>query len=238
MQGYLELLGEIDTLSPDMRRSFVNNARRACDELVLLQANIMDASRIALDTATLKCSSIQLQQTCSGIVDLFEPMILQQRRHIAVNIDPTLTIWAEETRLKQILRNLLANALRYSPPTTPIHLTAQLERESGLVRVCVIDHGPGIPPDQQEAIFDKFVRLERDLHGVIRGSGLGLYITRQLVEAMHGTISVESSGINGEGATFSFTIPFSEPSKADKTESPQDEAPPNHIPSVAEEVQP
>ena len=75
----------------------------------------------------------------------------------------------------------------------------------------VIDHGWGVPPAKQEAIFERFVRLERDMHGTNHGSGLGLAITLQLVEAMHGSISVESSGINGEGSTFSFTLPVSSP---------------------------
>jgi signal transduction histidine kinase len=85
--------------------------------------------------------------------------------------------------------------------------------ESGqrLVRMHVIDHGSGIPPDKHEAIFEKFVRLDRDMHSIVRGSGLGLFITRQLVEAMKGTITVESSGVKGEGSTFSITLPMSQP---------------------------
>jgi signal transduction histidine kinase len=79
-----------------------------------------------------------------------------------------------------------------------------------MVRIKVIDRGFGVPPDKQEAIFERFVRLERDMHGTVRGSGLGLAITRQLVEAMHGTIALESSGVKGEGSTFSFTLPTGE----------------------------
>lgn len=208
MQGYLELLGEMEDLSPEMRRSFLNNARRACDELVLLQANIMDASRIEFDAATLRRTSIPLKETCMSVVDLFEPLILQQQRPVEVDIPSTVRVLADETRLKQVLRNLIANALRYSPSQTPICITSRAEQEQGMVRVNVTDRGPGIPLDKHEAIFDKFVRLERDMHGTIRGSGLGLFITRQLVEAMKGSISVESSGIDGEGATFSFTLPI------------------------------
>ena len=77
-----------------------------------------------------------------------------------------------------------------------------------MVRIQVTDHGSGIPADKHEAIFERFVRLERDMHGTNRGSGLGLAITRQLVEAMHGNIRVESSGISGEGSTFTFTLPL------------------------------
>ncbi len=208
MQGYLELLGEMEDLSPEMRRSFLNNARRACDELALLQANIMDASRIEFDAATLRCTSIPLKETCMSVVDLFEPLILQQQRQVEVDIPSGVRVLADETRLKQILRNLIANALRYSPPQTPICITSKVELEQGTVRIHVTDHGPGIPLDKHEAIFDKFVRLERDMHGTVRGSGLGLFITQQLVEAMKGSISVESSGIDGEGATFSFTLPI------------------------------
>jgi signal transduction histidine kinase len=143
-----------------------------------------------------------------SVVDLFEPLILQQQRQVEVDISSNIRVLADETRLKQVLRNLTANALRYSPPQTPICITSRVEQEQGMVRINVIDHGPGIPLDKQEAVFDKFVRLERDMHGAVRGSGLGLFITRQLVEAMKGSISVESSGIAGEGATFSFTLPI------------------------------
>jgi glutamate:GABA antiporter len=207
MQGYLELLREMDDASPDTRRSFLDKACRACDELVLLQANIMDASRLEVDTATLHFASLALRDICTAVIDLFEPWILQQQRSIEVDIAPSMLVWADEMRLKQVLHNLMANALRYSPPHTSIRVTAAGEQQAGMVRVSVIDRGLGIPADKQEVIFDKFVRLDRDIYGTVRGSGLGLFITRQLVEAMGGTITVESSGIQGEGSTFSFTLP-------------------------------
>jgi signal transduction histidine kinase len=207
MLGYLELLREMEDASPAMRRSFLDKAIRACDELVLLQANINDASRIEVDAATLHCASLALRNICTAVIDLFEPLLLQQQRTIEVDIAPDMLVRADELRLKQVLHNLMANALRYSPPHTPIRVTAILEQQAGLVRVSVIDRGLGIPADKQEAIFDKYVRLDRDLYGTVRGSGLGLFITRQLVEAMGGTITVESSGIEGEGSTFSCTLP-------------------------------
>ena len=207
MQGYLELLREMEDVSPDQRRTFVNKACRACDELVLIQSNIMDAARLEVDAATLHNTSIALRDICTSVVDLFEPWILQQQRSFEVDIAPDMLVWADEMRLRQVLHNLLSNALRYSPPHTPIGVTATREQEAGLVRVSVMDHGLGIPADKQEAIFDRFVRLDRDRYGTVRGSGLGLFITRQLVEAMGGTINVQSSGIEGEGSTFSCTLP-------------------------------
>jgi glutamate:GABA antiporter len=210
VQGYLELLSELDDASPDVRRSFLTKALRACEELVLLQANIMDASRINVDAAALVCSRLSLQETCCSVIELFEPLIFQQERQIESDIPAEIIVWADDTRLKQVLRNLISNALRYSPYKTPIRITAQIEQEHEMARISVTDHGAGIPPDKHEAIFDKFVRLERDMHGITRGSGLGLYITRQLVQAMGGTITVESSGVKGKGSTFSFTLPTRE----------------------------
>ena len=74
------------------------------------------------------------------------------------------------------------------------------------VTVCVRDHGSGIPLAEQERLFERFVRLERDMNSPARGAGLGLYISKQLVEAMGGRIWVESTGIPDEGSTFIFTL--------------------------------
>ena len=210
VQGYLEVLREMENASPDMQRAFLDKACRACDELVLLQANIMDASRLKVDTASLHRARIALKEIATAVSELFEPWLAQGEQSIVIDIEANVAVWADETRLKQVLHNLLANAVRYSPPQTSIRIAAVEEQEARMARLSVCDRGPGIPPDKQEAIFDKFVRLERDLNGAVRGSGLGLYITRQLVEAMQGTITVHSSGVKGEGATFSFTLPLAE----------------------------
>lgn len=209
VQGYLELLTDIqdDTMTPELRMAFLQKARRACDELVLLQANIMDASTLDLDIIRLHYSSFKVDEVCTAVLDLFEPLIIQQGRTIELAVPKDIIVKADETRLKQILRNLIANALRYSLPRTPIRVIAAIDKEQQMVRIQVIDKGLGVPPDKQQLIFERFVRLERDMVGTVRGSGLGLAICRQLVEAMHGTIRVESSGIKGEGSIFSFTLP-------------------------------
>jgi glutamate:GABA antiporter len=225
VQGYLELLCEMDdeATPPALRRSFLNKARRACEELVLLQANIMDASRIEFDAATLQYTSIPLKDTCTAMLDLFEPLILQEQRQVELDIDEQITVWADETRLKQVLRNLIANALRYSPQRTPLRITASVDPLQEQVSISVIDRGHGVPPNKQEAIFERFVRLERDMQSTVRGSGLGLSITRQLIQAMGGTIHVESTGIPGKGSAFIFTLPT--PTKAQTTPPPVEDIP-------------
>ena len=210
VQGYLEVLREMEDVDPEMRRSFLEKACRACDELVLLQANIMDASRLKVDTASLRCVRIVLKEITKTLSELFEPWVAQGQQSIEIDIDASIAVLADETRLKQVLHNLFANAIRYSPPHTSIRVAVIVEQEAHMACISVSDQGPGIPPDKQEAIFDKFVRLERDLNSKMRGSGLGLFICRQLVEAMQGTITVESSGVKGEGSTFSFTLPLAD----------------------------
>lgn len=207
VQGSLAMLDLIEDTDPVMRRDLLKNARCACEELVMLLESIMDASRTDGDTIALHCTNISLKKLCMAVIELFETWLRQEQRPIKVDISEHVMVYADEVRIKQVLRNLLTNAMRYSAPRTPICIAATLEENQQMVSIQVIDHGLGIPPDKHEAIFEDFVRLERDSASNIRGSGLGLAITRQLVEAMHGTIRVQSSGINGEGSTFSFTLP-------------------------------
>ncbi len=207
VQGYLELLKVMEDVSAEERRAFITKACRACDELTVLLANIMDASRLRFDAATLCIVDVPLKSTTVVIVDLFEPLIRQKQHHVVIDIDPAITVKADETRLKQVLHNLISNALRYSPEHTAIQIAAEV-KDGMMARISVSDRGSGIPPDMQTIIFEKFVRLERDMHGDVRGSGLGLFITRQLIESMKGSIRVDSSGVKNEGATFSFTLPL------------------------------
>jgi signal transduction histidine kinase len=136
--------------------------------------------------------------------------MLQNQHKCEADIDTSIKVLADEVRLKQILHNLISNALRYSPPQTLIRIVAKKDLAERKVAIQIVDQGLGIPLDKQRVIFERFVRLERDMHGMTRGSGLGLYITRQLVEAMDGTITVESTGVENEGSTFTFTLPLVE----------------------------
>ena len=111
---------------------------------------------------------------------------------------------AERTR--QVLANLLDNAIKYSPDGSRIEVAVDADKE--YVRFSVRDEGLGIPLGEQERIFDKFYRLDPDQRRGIGGSGLGLYICRELVHSMNGRIRVDSDP--GAGATFTFELPVAE----------------------------
>lgn len=122
---------------------------------------------------------------------------------VLANCDPTRAI--------QVLGNLVSNAAKFSPPDAPVEVT--VTEHDGHAAITVVDRGRGIPADQLNRIFDKFVRLEDPMTMTTGGTGLGLFIARELVEAMHGTIAVHSA--LGSGSTFVVTLPLAGLNPAD-----------------------
>ena len=120
-----------------------------------------------------------------------------------------LFVKADPVRLRQVLLNLSVNALKYSNMGTPITFSARaVSDQVPCAIISVTDKGKGIKPQDQEQLFQRFVRLESDLNSIVRGSGLGLYISRRLIEAMDGNIWIESSGVPGAGSTFHIQLPL------------------------------
>ncbi len=120
---------------------------------------------------------------------------------------PLPAVAADSDKLRQVLVNLVENAVKYSCAG---RIQLRLASHYGNVRFSVRDEGPGIPLNQQERIFEKFYRLDPHMTKGVGGTGLGLYICRELIEGMDGDIWVESSP--GQGSTFSFELPVAQPS--------------------------
>ena len=114
-----------------------------------------------------------------------------------------LVVQADSNMLNEVFENLLGNAVKYGSEGAAIRLTAKAE--DGAYRFAVRNDGPGFTEEQKARLFGKFSRLSGDLRGHGRGTGLGLFITRKIVEAHGGTIEAESKP--GEWAEFRFTIP-------------------------------
>ncbi len=211
VHGYLELMAEYgDRISRQQQQEFLQKARRGCDELVLLLNNVMDASRLEIEAGLrpVHLQHVDLEEEVRGVIDLIEPQIMQECREVHVYIPHKLFVKADPVRLRQVLLNLSVNALKYSEAGTPITFTARaVFDKTPAVHVSVTDKGKGIKPQDHARLFQRFVRLESDLNSIVRGSGLGLYISRRLIEAMDGNIWIESSGIAGAGSTFHFRLP-------------------------------
>jgi PAS domain S-box-containing protein len=214
LSGFLELLAEHnEQLDLPTRARFFHQALENCQELTRMVNSILDATHLADAMHPLQREELSLAQLLHEVLAQLEsPM--KQAHPLDVQVPEQLLVWADRQGLEQILRNLLSNAFKYTPPGTPITIRAAIReatREttaSPEVCICVQDAGAGIPPSEQPLLFQKFMRLQRDLSGAIRGTGLGLYICKQLVEGMGGHIWVESSGRPGEGSRFCFTLPL------------------------------
>ncbi len=226
IQGYLELLGDYEeTLSKQKRHRFISLARRASDELVLMLNNIMDASRLDQDRMLLKIEPVQVRHAVQLITEILEPTIVRETRNVQILVSDDLYIQADELRFRQILLNLLGNALKYTSSGTPIsvhahvsswqdlrervpaHQRDRLTTDGYAIVIGVQDKGEGIKLEDQKNLFIKFMRLANAMNSTQRGAGLGLYLCRELAEAMNGAVWVESSGVSGEGATFFVALP-------------------------------
>lgn len=212
VQGYIELVAQYgNVLPPEEQGDFLEKARRGCDELAMLLSNIMDASRLERDViirpALLK--GVSVSEAFESVTLMIEPNLTREKRELSVEVEDNLSVQADPMRLRQVLLNVCVNALKYSEPGTPLHLSASASQvHEPVVRIDVTDRGKGIAPEDQERVFQRFYRLEGDVNSPVRGSGLGLYISRRLIEAMGGKIWITSSGVPSEGSTFTIQLPM------------------------------
>ena len=132
-----------------------------------------------------------------------DAQVVAPERQISVDVDADIVVIGDEQRLRQMVMNLLQNALRHTPQTTPIEVGVHLDEDH--VDLRVIDHGPGISAEHRNHIFERFYRADPSRTRGSGGSGLGLAIVASIVSAHHGTVRVESAV--GEGTTFVVRLP-------------------------------
>ena len=225
LSACLELLQQQnEQLDAEARGGFLQSALSSCEELQLLVNNILECLQVSDNQASsVQPKETQLASTIQEIVEMADPR-WQLAARTRLEISEDLRVMTHLQYLRQLLRNLLSNAVKYTPGQQPILISARRTINSATLQpeicISVKDWGPGIPPEEAHLLFGQFVRLKRDTLGEVRGSGLGLYISKHLVEAMRGRIWVESSGIPGEGSCFYFTLPAA-PTRVDLVHSAQ-----------------
>ncbi len=196
--------GRLGDLSPE-QKNMVSMMGRNTQNLIELVNDLLDASKLDSGTLRLDFASIDLGALVQEVRETMEPLAEQKEIALEANLSADLPpLSADRTKLRRILINLLSNALKFTQKGGRIQVAA--ERAAGdRVRVCVSDTGVGIPADDLARLFDKYEQARSRATRGEKGTGLGLYITRQLVELHGGTINVESEV--GRGSTFCFTIP-------------------------------
>jgi PAS domain S-box-containing protein len=205
--GFSELLGEeLEGPLNDKQKRFVEHIHSDSMHLLELINDVLDLSKIESGRVALRPEDFDASSAVDEVVASIRPQCDAKSIGIEAAVSAGTMIHADRLRFKQILLNLVGNAVKFTPEAGNIRIEATLpEGDQPAVEISVIDTGIGIPPEEQTSIFDKFYQIGNTTKGVREGTGLGLAITAKLVAEHGGTIRVTSDV--GRGSRFTFTIP-------------------------------
>ncbi|HSL70467.1 MAG TPA: HAMP domain-containing sensor histidine kinase [Longimicrobiales bacterium] len=207
MDCYVELL-ELELYGPvtDRQREVLGRVRMSGRHLLSVLTNVMEMARLNAGVVRVATSDLALAPIAEEAVGIIVPAAAAKAQSLDVNVPPELIIRADPDLLRQVLVNLLANAVKYTPARGSLRLDAGGQERAGVAcaAINVSDTGAGIPADKHETVFEPYERLPAT--ATETGSGLGLAIARDLVRRMGGDITVESE--LGIGSKFTVWLPL------------------------------
>jgi signal transduction histidine kinase len=198
--GFSELLQmEIPGELNEQQQAYVADVLESGRHLLALINDILDLSKVEAGRMELELDDMSLRQTLESSLTMHAERAARDGVALALALDPEeITVRADERKVRQVVVNLLANAVKFTPSGGRVDVSAC--QRNGTVEVAVSDSGPGISPDDQERIFDVFYSRART-----EGTGLGLPLSRRFIELHGGRLWVEST--LDRGSTFRFTLP-------------------------------
>ena len=179
--------------------AFFDIIKNNADRLIRMVNNTLDLERIESGMVEMNFSQVNLLSLIKEVIISFHSTASEKKVTFELKVSPKTFITADEDMIRQVLINLISNALKFSPDNSEIHITVTESEEA--VTVSIKDAGPGVSIEEQERIFDKFYT-----RGVKDGTGLGLAICKGIIEAHHGEIKVINND-GQKGSTFYFTLP-------------------------------
>lgn len=190
---------------PEAKRAEIHQLLTSeTERLIRLTTDFLDLARLESGRARLEVKPFDLYQLVEESADVVRPQAAEKSVTLISTIAP-MEVRGDRGKLKQVLLNLLTNAVKYNRPDGEIHISAQTLPEAGQLQIRVRDTGYGISRENQKQMFQKFFRVA-DTAGFTQGTGLGLAITKHIIEAHGGQIGLESE--EGVGSTFFFTLPL------------------------------
>ncbi|MCK9637991.1 MAG: ATP-binding protein [Methylobacter tundripaludum] len=207
IMGFSQLLeiNQGNPLTPE-QTDYVQEILYAGQHLLELINEVLDLARIESGRIELSLEPVEMSQLVDECVALLQPLVAEHHIKLSLDIDSTAAVQADRFRLRQVLLNLLSNAIKYNHHAGSVHIVCQPAHE-GMARIMVKDSGRGIPATALPRLFRAFERIESAYSG-IEGTGIGLALSKRLVEAMQGVIGVES--VVGEGSVFWVELPAAE----------------------------
>ena len=203
IKGFTKLMLEGKVPDPKIQKEFLTIIDKQSEQLGNLSDNLLDISRLESGRFSIHRQLTSIKDTIRSAVESFYTVANEKGIIINEDIPETLpTMMVDGERLKQVIVNLLSNAIKFSNGSGSV--TVKVEVGDSELLVQVIDHGIGIPEEAILHLFERFYRVKDSTK--VGGAGLGLYISKQIIEAHHGHIWVESKV--GKGSTFSFTLPL------------------------------
>ena len=184
--GFLELLADED-LDDETRHEFLATMQSQVERLTRLSTNLLDLSRVDAGQLTVEEEKVDLGYAARTVVTELEHVATASEHELVSETDGEIWATGDAERVLQVLRALVVNALLHTPAGTRVVISGGVV--DGRTRLAVEDDGPGIPREQQEAVFERFYRVEG---GMASGSGLGLSIARELARLMNGVVRLES----------------------------------------------
>jgi signal transduction histidine kinase len=203
----LEMLDEGDAGDLNSKqRTYIRQLIKANNQMVTLVTGLLNISRIEAGRLIIEPVSTNTSSLLTDILEQLNSPLKRKNQSFAVYMEPNLPeINVDPTLVRQAFYNLIANAIKYSPPNVSIGVT--LKKTESALQLSVIDHGCGIPESAKDRIFNKFFRAPNAVKYEADGSGLGLYLAKLVIEASNGKIWFESK--ENEGTTFFVNLPLS-----------------------------
>jgi len=209
IMGTMKLILDDLTESREEELKFIQNAYTTSEHLLGIINDLLDLSKLEAGLLIMEVDEVDLSHLFLDVKVLTGQMAKQKGLELNIDTDeaPHMPlVLADYHRTKQVLYNLIYNSIKFTPSGS-ITVTAEVNDTKDLAKVVVTDTGRGIETDKLEIIFEPFIQAETSISKKYGGSGLGLTISRELIEAMGGEMGIESEGI-GKGAAAWFTLPL------------------------------